>query len=750
MTTSTSPDGMTPDETTPDARQAGGASGGERLDAALTLTMADGGIAVAAFDLPDQPVNVLGADAARAFGALLDRLERDTSIRGAVLLSGKPDGFIAGADIEQFGAVRTAADGEALSRQGQQLVDRVERCRVPVVAAIHGAALGGGLEVALACAWRVATEHRKTVFALPEVQLGLIPGMGGTQRLPRRIGLQAALDMILTGKNVRARKALALGLIDDLVHPAVLRDVAVRRARELADGTRARGGVERKKGANALLLDENPLGRTIVFSQARERTTRKTGGHYPAPLAALDVVHEGYSRGRDAGLREEARRFGELAVTDVSRELVGLFFATTALKKDPGVPGAEAHPVRSLVVLGGGFMGAGIAALAARSGTAVRLKDADAARVGRGLETVRAQLGEALKRKRATALEVASQRALVTGTAEYTGMRRADLVIEAVFEDAALKRRVLAEVAEAAPHAVLATNTSTIPIDRIADGVAQPERVVGMHFFSPVAKMPLLEVVVGDRTALDAIATAVAYGKQLGKTVIVVRDGPGFYVNRILAPYIREAGWLLQEGVAIDVIDRALVQWGFPVGPFQLLDEVGLDVAAKSGGIMQEAFAARMPAAPALRRVLESGRLGRKNRQGFHAYDGEGKRTGVDASVYAVAGVPIPKTGREATPMTDAEIVHRCVYPMLDEAVRCLEDEIVQQPRDGDVGAVFGIGYPPFRGGPFRTIDALTAARVSTTLEALAARPGEAMRRFAPCATLERMGREARTFYERP
>ena len=724
----------------------------ERLDPALTVEMLDG-IAVATFDLPDAPVNVLGADAARAFGALLDRLERDSLVRAAVLLSGKPDGWIAGADIDQFLTVHAAADAEALSRQGQAMVERIERCRVPVVAAIHGAALGGGLEVALACAWRVASEHRKTTFALPEVQLGLIPGMGGTQRLPRRVGLQAALDMILTGRTVRGRKALAMGLVDDLVHPSILREVAVRRARELADGKRRRGGSERRRTANSLLLDENPLGRTIVFSQARERAVEKSGGHYPAPLAALDVVHDGYARGVEAGLREEARRFGELAVTDVSRELVFLFYATTALKKDPGVAGVDAHLVRQLAVLGGGFMGAGIAALAAKSGTPVRLKDADHARVAKGLDTVRAQLGEALKRKRATALEVASQRALVTGTADYSGMRRADLVIEAVFEDVALKQRVLGEAERAAPGAVLATNTSTIPIDRIAAGVQHAERVVGMHFFSPVAKMPLLEVVAGDRSAPEAVATAVAFGKQLGKTVIVVRDGPGFYVNRILSPYVREAGWLLQEGVAIETVDRALSRWGFPVGPFQLLDEVGLDVAAKSGSIMIEAFGERMPAAPALRRVLESGRVGRKAGQGFYAYDGDGKRTGVDRTVYGVAGVAEPAKGAPRDPhapaVSEQEIVQRCVYPMLDEAVRCLEAEILRTPHDGDVGAVFGIGFPPFRGGPFRTIDALGTAAVVAALEALAARPGAEAQRFTPCDELRRMARAGERFYPR-
>ncbi|HEY0779250.1 MAG TPA: 3-hydroxyacyl-CoA dehydrogenase NAD-binding domain-containing protein [Gemmatirosa sp.] len=716
----------------------------------ITVELREDGIAVATFDLPGAPANVLGPAAAAAFSALLDRLDRDASIRACVLRSGKPDAWIVGADIEQFAALRDATDAEALSWQGQAMADRVERARVPIVAAIHGACLGGGLEVALACASRVATDHEKTTFALPEVQLGLIPGMGGTQRLPRRIGLRPALDLILTGKTVRARQARKLGIVDDLVHPAVLLDVAVQRARELAAGTRKRGGVARPRTAAALLLDANPVGRTIVFSRAREQTLKKTGGHYPAPLAALDAVHDGYAHGRDAGLKQEARRFGELAVSLVSRELVYLFHATTALKKDDTAShGVAPRPVRLLGIVGAGFMGAGIAALAARRGTAVRLKDGDLARVARGIDAVRRTLREAVARRRATALEAAAQQALVTGTADFTGFRRADLVIEAVFEDLALKRRVLDDVEDAAPHAIVATNTSTIPVTAIADGATRPQRVVGMHFFSPVAKMPLLEVVRATHSAPEAIATAVAYGRRLGKTVIVVGDGPGFYVNRILAPYLNEAGWLLDAGVPVERIDAALVAWGFPVGPFQLMDEVGFEVAAKAGQVVADAFGARLAPAPALQRVLESGRAGRKGRQGFYRYDASGRRAGVDTSVYAIAGVrPLSGValGTERAAPGDpppqygaARIAERAVYPMLDEAVRCLDDGVIASPRDGDVGAVFGIGYPAFRGGPFRTLDALGPATVVQALDALArAHAG----RFAPGAGLTAMASE--------
>jgi len=713
----------------------------------------DHGIAVITLDVPG-PVNTLGPAVAAAFTELFDRLEADTTVHAAVLRSAKPDTWIAGADIEQFADIHTAADGERLSRDGHALLDRLERLRLPVVAAIQGACLGGGLEVALACAWRVASEHPKTAFALPEVQLGLIPGTGGTQRLPRLVGLQAALDVILTGRTVRPRPALRMGLVDEVVHPAILHDVAVRRAGELAAaearGERRGGGRARRHGAAALLLEDNPLGRAVVFRQARERVLKKTRGHYPAPLAALDAVQEGYARGMEAGLREEARRFGELAVSDVSRQLVHLFFATTALKKDPGVEvPVEPRPVRKLAVVGAGFMGAGIAALAAQRGTPVRLKDADVGRVGHGLATVRGLVEERARKRRGTRSGARNESddaiALVAGTADYSGFHRADLVIEAVFEDLDLKRRVIDEAEDAAPDAVIASNTSTLPIAALAERAARPERVVGMHFFSPVQKMPLLEVVVGPRTAPETTATAVAFGKALGKTVIVVADGPGFYVNRILTPYVGEAGRLLDEGVAIEAIDAALVGFGFPVGPITLLDEVGLDIAGKSGRIMRDAFGDRMEPARALVRVLESGRLGRKGKQGFYRYDEAGKKGSVDESVYAIIGDGAGRgDGARRVALPAEEIVRRTVLPMLDEAVRCLEDGVLRSPRDGDVGAVFGIGFPPFRGGPFRYLDALGAGTVVRALDDLATRY---LGRFAASDTLRRMAASGESFH---
>ena len=709
---------------------------------ALTRTR-ENAVLVVSIDIPGESVNTVSLALSREFEALFEEIYADASIRAVVLTSGKPDNFIAGADIEQFTEFHAAADGERTSREGQRLLDRLATLRVPAVAAIHGACLGAGLEIALACRYRIATEHPKTVLGLPEVQLGIIPAMGGTQRLPRLVGLQNALSMILEGRNIRPKKALQMGLVDEMVHPAILREVAVARAQELAEGKRQPSQGPKKRGASATLLDGTPIGRALVFRKARERVIEKTHEHYPAPLAALDVVRLGYEKGMEAGLEEEARRFGELAMTDVSRELVFLFFATTTLKKDPGVDAVvppEPLEVRKIGVLGAGFMGAGITSVAVQQGTLVRLKDTDTARVGKGLAAVREVVRERLTKRQITRPQFDDYMSLVGGTTEYTGFGNVDLVIEAVFEDLDLKHRVLREAEPLLPErAIYASNTSTIPIARIAEAARRPERVLGMHFFSPVHKMPLLEVIVTEETEPEATVTAVAYGKRLGKTVIVVNDGPGFYTTRTLGAYMNEAGILLQEGATIECIDEALVDFGFPVGPITLLDEVGIDVGGKVGRVLFDAFGARMTPAEGMRRVVEEGRTGRKGRRGFFLYDGNGKKGNVDVSVYDAFG------GRRAQSAVDEdEIVRRCVLSLVNEAAHCLGEGILRSPRDGDVGAVFGIGFPPFRGGPFRYVDASGAAAIVRQLEALHARFAP---RFEPAPLLVEMASGNRRFY---
>ncbi|HET7755390.1 MAG TPA: fatty acid oxidation complex subunit alpha FadJ, partial [Anaeromyxobacteraceae bacterium] len=691
------------------------------------------GVATVLFDVPGEPVNTLSASVAAELDQVLTDIGRDPAVRAVVFASGKRDGFIAGANIEMLRNVASAAEAEQLARDAQKGFERLERFPKPVVAAINGACLGGGLELALACHWRIASDAKKTSLGLPEVQLGLIPGAGGTQRLPRLIGIAAALDLILAGKTVKARKALKLGLVDEVAPAPILLDVARQRARDLAEGRVKReqaAGVKklREEGVSALrelALEDNRLGREVLFREARKALLKKTRGHYPAPERALDAIRTGYDRGIDKGYQREARLFGELAVSDVAARLMEVFFAQTALKKDTGVSDASVRPlpVRKVGVLGGGLMGSGIAYVTVNAGIPVRVREKDDVAAGRALASVRGVLDERVKRRSLERLERDETMRLLTATTDWSGYESVDVLVEAVFEDLALKQEMVRAFEAVNESGIFASNTSSIPISRIAEASARPERVLGMHYFSPVHKMPLLEVIVTPRTEPVATATAVALGKKQGKTVIVVNDGPGFYTSRILAPYMNEAAEILVEGAAVEDLDRAMVEFGMPVGPITLLDEVGIDVGAKVGKVLHQAFGDRMVPPKALEKLIADGRLGRKSRKGFYTY-GEGKKKEVDESVYDL----LPG-GRTRKPFDRAEIAERLTLQMVNEAIRCLGEGILRSARDGDVGAVFGLGFPPFRGGPFRYADAFGPRALLDRIERLHQRFGE---RFEP------------------
>ena len=707
---------------------------------AITCTL-HGATAVLTIDLPGAPVNTLNTQVRTEFEGHFTRLRDDPAVKAVVLISGKAENFIAGADIEEFTTLTTQEQFTALSRDGQAMIQRVDDYPKPVVVAIHGACLGGGLELALACDWRIATDSPKTQLGLPEVQIGLLPGAGGCQRLPRLIGLSAALPMIMGAKMETGLKALKLGLVDELVPKAILLDTALKAAERIV-----RQGVPLRKAKGGMMgavLDRSFPGRRVVYAKARKDTLKKTHGNYPAPLAALEAVQAGLEQGLAKGFEVESRLFGELAVTDVSRKLIGIFFATNALKKDDGLPPgvtARPRPVERLGVIGSGFMGAGIAGTAVTTaGVDVRLKDTELPRVGKGLKAATDILSGRLKRRRITKPEFQRLAALLSGTTDYSGFQRTDLVIEAVFEELTLKRKVLADTEGATPEkTIFATNTSTIPISDIAREARRPGQVLGMHFFSPVDRMPLLEVIPTDATAPEVVATAVSFGRKLGKTVIVVKDRPGFWVNRILLPYMNEAGYILGEGVPMDLIDKLMVKFGFPVGPITLLDEVGLDVGAKAAKVMHEQFGERLAPSPLLPKVLADGRQGRKNGKGFYHYH-DGEKTGPDESIYDLLGV------RPAAPASTVVIEQRLVYSMLNEAAMAFGEGVVRNPRDGDIGAIFGIGYPPFRGGPLRYMDDLGAAKVVEVLRQL---EGACGMRFAPCQALVDMAARGGRFYE--
>ncbi|HET7293947.1 MAG TPA: 3-hydroxyacyl-CoA dehydrogenase NAD-binding domain-containing protein, partial [Vicinamibacteria bacterium] len=628
---------------------------------ALRHELGADGVLVVTFDLPGARVNTLGRSVIAEFEALLAGFEKDEApAQALVLSSGKPDNFIAGADINEFTGIQSALEGETLARLGQALLDRVAALPVPTVAAIHGSCMGGGTELALACSYRIASDDPRTSIGLPEVMLGLIPGLGGTQRLPRLVGYRGALDMILTGRALRAGRARKLGLLDDVVPAPVLLEAARGAAAGLAAG-----GLRPSRRGFSLL--ERVLKPAILW-RARAEVMKRSGGHYPAPLKALEAVGQGSATSLEAGLKLEARLFGELSVSPVSRALVSVFFATQEIKKDTGVPdGTEVRDVRKLGVLGAGLMGAGIAGAAAEQGVAVRLKDTTSDALSRGLRYVRDLLEERRRRGSLGPREVQQRMDRLAPATEMSGFRRADLVIEAVFEDLELKRRVLAEAESVTGDGcVYATNTSSLPIGEIAREARRPSRILGMHFFSPVHRMPLLEVVVTKETDAWATATAVAFGRRLGKHVIVVRDGPGFYTTRALSPYMNEAARAVEEGARIEDVDAAMTAFGFPVGPVALLDEVGIDVGAKVAKILHHAFGERLAPPASMGRVVEDGRLGRKNGRGFYRY-ADGKKRGADESVYAL----LPAVERR--PGDLRAVQDRLVFAFLNEAALCLQ-----------------------------------------------------------------------------
>lgn len=704
---------------------------------ALHLEKRLDGVAILTLDNPEGPHNILSRELFPRFRQVLEEVRSDPHVKAAVLISGKKD-FLVGADIKSFFPMKEPKEGEGVSREGHALLDLIAESPKPFVAAIHGQALGGGVELALACHYRLATDDRATVLALPEVTLGLLPGGGGTQRLPRLVGLASALPLLLTGQRVRARKALRMGLVDALTSPGGLKETAAQAARRLAEGT-----LKPRRGPRKLLprlMERSPL-RHLVFRQAHKGVLSKTRGLYPAPLAILECVKEGYDKGLEAGFRREEVLFGELCASEACKGLLGLALAMIELKKP--LPGPEGRPVKTLGVLGGGFMGSGIASVSLKLCPVV-VKEVSDAVLGRCARSVWEGLCKQVKSGALTSFERDRLFARLHPALDGGELRRVDLVVEAVFEDLDLKRRVLKETEEVvSPECVFASNTSALPIASIAETARVPERVLGMHYFSPVPKMPLLEIVVTPKTSPQALATARAFGVAQGKTCIVVQDGPGFFTTRILSPFLNEAMVLLEEGAAVEAVDRALKDFGYPVGPVALIDEVGIDVGAHVAKEFGDAYASRgLSSSKALPALFEAGYQGRKNGKGFYRYDK--KRRGpkpVNREVYAFFGGP----KRRGIP--SVEMAERLAFLMVNEAVWCLQEGVIASPRDGDVGAILGLGFPPFRGGPFRYLDTLGAAEAVRRMEEYAQRLGP---RFRPAPLLLEMAQKGERFYTGP
>lgn len=717
------------------------------------------------FDLPNEKVNKLSADVMAELEPLLTRLESQASdIDCLILCSGKKKNFIAGADIKLIQSAPNAQAAQALSSKGQSLLNRWEDLPFPTVAAIDGSCLGGGTEFALACSAIVMSESSDAKIGLPEVMLGFIPGMGGCIRLPAKAGLVTAFDLILTGKNLNGQRAFRAAVADaciaqeNFLHTTTeWAEKNMKALKQVASGQRPKGIGRKPKlggmgGAVGSMMESTFFGRSVMFSQARKTVLAKSKGHYPAPLEAIDVLKETGTRygvwkkaaARDRAMEREAAGFGKMSQTEVSKNLVRLFFLTEEVKKSNGLESADSSVQKQDVdqagVLGAGVMGGGIAQLFGDKGIHTRMKDIHTEALETGMKSAAAIFSKKVKRRRISKREMLQKMNRIAPVLDFEGFGSLDLVVEAVIEKMDVKKSVLKELEEhVRENCVLASNTSSLSISEMQSVLSRPERFVGMHFFNPVHMMPLVEVIRGEKTSDETVVTTFELSKRIGKTPIVVKDAPGFLVNRLLAPYLNESTYLLGDGASIEEIDRALTRFGMPMGPMELIDEVGVDVADKVGHILHEGFGERMSPAPFNARLVQAERMGKKNGKGMYHYEKGSKKGVVQSEVYSLLEVR-PKPGT----LPEQEMVERCVFPMINEAARCLDEQIVYSASEVDLGMIMGTGFPPFRGGLLRYADSLGADHIVTRLKEYEKRFGA---RFTPAPGLVRRMEQGVLFY---
>jgi len=716
------------------------------------------GVSIIRFDQSESKVNSLSEETSAELQEAFQKFASDSSAKSAVLLSGKPGCFIAGADIQMLARCKTAEDATALSKGCQDFLFDVEKSSKPVVAAIQGSCLGGGLEVAMACHYRIAVDGLKTSLGLPEVLLGVLPGGGGTQRLPALTGVPNTLDMALTGKTVNAKKAKKLGLVDAVVDPLgpglapqdvtthkYLENIAINTAKQLGSGTMKlpnRSPKNFSKKAENFAFGVGQV-KDYVFNMAKGKVMKQTNGLYPAPLKILEVLRAGLDGGPEAGYKAEREKFGELVATSESKGLISLFNGQTECKKNKF--GKPSNPSKTLGILGAGLMGAGIAQVSVDKGYTTVLKDMNSAGLARGMNQVQDYLDKKAKRKKISKLQSEQYMANLIPALDYSDFGKVDMVIEAVFEDINIKHRVVKEVEKhMREDAIFASNTSALPITKIAEASVRPEKFVGMHYFSPVDKMQLLEIITTDKTDMETKKAAVDVGLKQGKVVIVVGDGPGFYTTRILAPTLSEAIRMLQEGVDPKKMDTLSKGAGFPVGIATLIDEVGIDVAAHVAEDLQKAYGERFEGGnpEVLKGLVAANCMGRKSKKGLFVYADGSKDRPLNQE-----GMNIIKKYAMVAPQataSDEDIVLRMVTRFANEAVSSYQDGILFTPLEGDIGAVFGLGFPPFSGGPFRYIDTMGAQVFVDHMRRFEQSYGVA---FTPCQLLQDMAKSGKKFY---
>jgi len=717
------------------------------------------GIALIKLDVPGAKENSFTQQAVDDIKKVTERILQDENVRGAVLMSGKPGSFIAGADINLLKNCKTAEEAEKYVRNGQILLEKIEKSRKPVVAAIMGTCMGGGLEAALACHYRIAVNDKKTTLALPEVMLGLLPAGGGSTRLPRLVSVTTALDMLLTGKNIKPKKAKSIGLVDLVVEPLGpgvgpadvithqhLERVAFQTAKDLADGKlkveRVRPFAER---ATNYFLSRRPLLDSVVLRMARDKVMKQTHGNYPAPLKILDVVRAGLTNGPDAGYEMEAKAFGELSQSTQSAALIGLFHGSTECKKNKYGP---AKKVQNLGVIGAGLMGAGIANVSVDKKIDTTLIDMSQEALDRGQKQISDQLNGAVKRKRYSKAERDVFFSHLHATTSYDKLKNAEVVIEAVFEDLSLKHKIIQQIESVVPeNCIVATNTSALPIKDIAKASKRPENVIGMHYFSPVDKMQLLEIITHDGTSKEALAIAAKLGLDQKKLVVVVKDCPGFFTVRALSPLMSEVGRLLQEGVAPSELDKITTLAGFPVGAATLLDEVGIDVGAHVASFLGKALGPRVGGAnpELMNELVQAGFKGRKTGAGIYKYSTEKKSKKKEVNEAAAKILEKYRTQPPTSVSSTEDRQLRILSRFVNESTLCLQEGILASPSDGDIASVFGLGFPPFWGGPFRYVDLYGADKLVKHMERFA--NAYSHEQFAPSALLLEHAKTGKKFY---
>jgi 3-hydroxyacyl-CoA dehydrogenase / enoyl-CoA hydratase / 3-hydroxybutyryl-CoA epimerase / enoyl-CoA isomerase len=712
------------------------------MSRAFQLEEIDRQVALVTFDLPNKKVNTLGQAVFLELADLIGRLEARADLRG-LLFRGKPGQFIAGADLNEMSALAFLPKEEVRKGigVGHQVFGRLSRLPFPTVALIDGNCLGGGTELALALDERIASNSPETKIGLPEVKVGVLPAWGGSQRLPRLIGAHPAVEMICSGETVSAEQAATLGLVFDVVPAETLVEQGIR----LIDYLQQSGDWKKSRERRSQPLGLNADQLTFLSLAAEGMLMSKTKGQYPAPLAALRAIREGINLPLDEGLKVEEQAALDVVGTPTSANLIAVFFMQNRLSRDRGVadPSIVPREVTHVGVLGAGLMGSGIATAHARSGIPAVMVDLDSDRLAVGLNRAEEVIASRIKIGRASLQDMSKLFTMLSTSTSTKVFADSDVVIEAVTEDEKIKTEAYGQLAGILrPDAILASNTSTISITRMAESAPAPERFVGMHFFHPVDRMELVEVIRGAKTNDETVATIVALARRIRKTPIVVRDCPGFLVNRILFPYMSEALVLLTEGASMDAIDRAATDFGMPMGPIALEDLVGLDTALYAGMVMLKAYADRAVPTPLLEDLVKAGRLGKKSGAGFRRFVGKGGRPEADPAFDAF----LEQRRTDRRTLSDQEITDRLFLIMLLEASRTLEEGIVREPADLDMGLILGTGFPPFRGGILRWADTEGAAKI---LERLA--PYQALgKRFEPTESLTKLAEAGGTFYPRP